>query len=89
MAPPTAIDLQSVSDTQTATFLGPLSVNGVPARRAKAPQISGGIAAHASSDMFKSPVSHASDSIFRWPFLMLARVMASRKQNAGIVRPYL
>ena len=57
MAPPTAIDLQSISDTQTATFSGPLSVNGVPARRAKNPKVSGGIAAHASSDMFKSPVS--------------------------------
>ena len=55
MAPPSAIDAQSVTDTQTATLSGPLSINGVSARRAKAPQISGGIAAHASSDMFKSP----------------------------------
>lgn len=57
MAPPMAIDLQSVGDTQVATLFGPLSVNGVPARRAKAPKMSAGIAANASSDMFKSPVS--------------------------------
>ena len=57
MAPPSAIDVQSVSDNQVATFAGPLSVNGVYGRRAKAPKMSGGLAAHASSDMFKSPVS--------------------------------
>ena len=57
MAPPTALDVQSISDTQIATFLDRLSVNGVSARRSKAPKMGGGIAAHASSDMFKSPVS--------------------------------
>ena len=46
---------QSVTDTQAPTVSGPLSVNGVAARRAKAPKMPGGIAAHASSDMFKSP----------------------------------
>ena len=56
MAPPSATDIPSVSDTQVATFSGPLSVNGVSTRRAKAPKMFGGIAAHASSDMFKSVV---------------------------------
>ncbi len=56
MVPPTALDVQSTTDTQIATFSDKLSVNGVAARRSKAPVISGGIAAHASSDMFKSPV---------------------------------
>ena len=46
---------QSVTDTQTPTISGPLSVNGVAARRSKAPKMPGGIAAHASSDMFKGP----------------------------------
>jgi aromatic amino acid aminotransferase I len=65
MTPPIALDTQSLSDTQLATFSGPLSVNGVPARRAKAPKISGGIAPHASSDMFKSP-GHGKPRAKRW-----------------------
>lgn len=56
MAPPIAIDIQSVTDTQVATITGPFSINGVSARRAKAPQIDGGLVAHASSEMFKGPV---------------------------------
>ena len=56
MAPPMADDLKATMDTQTATLSDRLSVNGVMARRSKAPRISGGIAAHASSDMFKGPV---------------------------------
>ena len=60
MVPPTALDVQAITDTQIATFSDGLSVNGVAARRSKAPAISGGIAAHASSDMFKSPVGNTS-----------------------------
>ena len=56
MVPPTALDVQAIADTQIATFSDKLSVNGVAARRSKAPAIGGGLAAHASSDMFKSPV---------------------------------
>ena len=59
MAPPSAIEVpepQAISDTQTVTFADRLSVDGVSARRSKAPKMNGGIAAHASSDMFKSPV---------------------------------
>ena len=56
MVPPVATDVQGTMDTQIATFSDRLSVNGVAARRSKAQKISGGIAAHASSDMFKSPV---------------------------------
>ena len=55
MVPPTAIDLGGIADNQLATFSDKLSVNGIPGRRNKAPKLSGGIAAHASSDMFKSP----------------------------------
>lgn len=57
MVPPTAIDVQAATDTQAATFYDKLSVNGVAARRSNAPAISGGLAAPASSDMFKSPAS--------------------------------
>jgi hypothetical protein len=57
MAPSIATDTQGSMDTQMATFSDKLSVNGVPARRSKGSKMSGGIAAHASSDMFKSPVT--------------------------------
>ena len=56
MIPPMATDIQSTMDTQSATFSDRLTVNGVAARRSKAPKMAGGIAAHASSDMFKGPV---------------------------------
>ena len=58
MVPPTAIDLQSVTDTQVAMISGPLSVNGVSARRNKAPKMDGGLVAASSSEMFKGPVSN-------------------------------
>lgn len=55
MTPPIATDIGGVSDTQAATFadIGKLSINGIPARRKQAAPISGGIAAHCSSEMFK------------------------------------
>ena len=56
MAPLMAVDLSGGADTQAPVFFEKLSVNGVAARRAKAPGISKVIAAHASSDMFKGPV---------------------------------
>ncbi|MCJ1334741.1 Aromatic/aminoadipate aminotransferase 1 [Bachmanniomyces sp. S44760] len=64
MAPPSAIE-PSMSDTHVATLTGPLTVNGVPARRAKSVKIAGGIAAHASSEMFKSP-GHGKPKAKRW-----------------------
>ena len=58
MAPPAAIavDLSGSADTSAPVFIEKLSINGVTARRAKAPQLSKVVAAHASSDMFKGPV---------------------------------
>ncbi|KAL9123778.1 MAG: hypothetical protein Q9217_006827 [Psora testacea] len=61
MAPAAANDLSSLTmqgatDTHIATLQSDrLSVNGVPARRCKAPKLAGGIAAHTSSNMYKSP----------------------------------
>ena len=61
MTPPAAtgtygLSSQGATDTQIATIkTDRLSINGVSARRSKAPPISGGVAAHTSSDMFKSP----------------------------------
>lgn len=62
MAPPTATEPQGAMDTQIATFSDKLSVNGVPARRSKGLKFGGGIAAHASSDMFKNPVMTSASS---------------------------
>ena len=57
MVPPSAIDVSAVEDTHVPTHVERLSVNGVPARRTKAPQkIRGGIAEYSTSDMFKGPV---------------------------------
>ena len=53
---PSAIEPQAIADAQAAALVDRLSVNGVETRRLKAPKIGKGIAAHASSDMFKSLV---------------------------------
>ena len=50
------MDPQAGTDIQAATFSDRMSVNGVQARRSKHAPISEGVAAHTSSDMFKSPV---------------------------------
>lgn len=69
MAPPSATDFHGTMDTQIATFSDKLSVNGVPARRSKGSKMSGGIAAHACSDMFKSPVT-AMILIIHWEAIL-------------------
>lgn len=56
MAQLLAADFLALTDTQAVTFSDRLSVNGVPARRSKAPVMSPGIAPVTSSDMFKTPV---------------------------------
>ena len=58
MAPPSAIDVdpQGVTDTEAATIVSRLSVNGVQARRSKAPKLASGVAPQATSEMFKGPV---------------------------------
>lgn len=52
MPPPSALDVEAATDTQAATFIDRLSLNGVPARRSKSPAVSTGLATYASSDMF-------------------------------------
>ena len=53
---PSVMDPQAGTDTQAVTISDRMSVNGVEARRSKHSLISKAVAAHASSDMFKSPV---------------------------------
>ena len=56
MSPPSALDVEAVSDTQAVSFVERLNVDGVAARRNKAPPVATGVAAYATSEMFKSPV---------------------------------
>ena len=56
MAPPTAIDIEGVTDTQAIVLPDPLTINGVSARRIKAGKLVAGTAAFTSSDHFKSQV---------------------------------
>ena len=86
MAPLMATDIQSTMDTQIATFSDGLSVNGVAARRSKAPKMVGGIAAHASSDMFKGPVRLSPTPGLKGDGLTYNRDAENQKLKGGIVR---
>ena len=74
-------------DTQLATLIGPLSVNGVLSRRAKGPPMGRGVAPHASSDMFKGPVhSSSATTDVSHAEAQEHRDMESRKPSVGTVR---
>jgi aromatic amino acid aminotransferase I len=50
------VDLVAVTGTTTVPVPDPLTINGIPAWRAKTAKMPTGVAAACSSDMFKSPV---------------------------------
>ncbi|KZF26145.1 PLP-dependent transferase [Xylona heveae TC161] len=54
MAPPSAVDIEGVTDTSAVVVTEPLTVNGVPVKRAKSGKLVAGVAAGTSSDFFKS-----------------------------------
>ena len=56
MAPPSAIDIRGLTDTEALIYPDPLTVNEVTERRAKAGKLIAGVAAGTSSDLFKSKV---------------------------------
>lgn len=60
MSPPASldVDLRGDTDTSSVSVPDPLTVQGVPAWREKASRVPTGVAAAASSDMFKSPVCY-------------------------------
>ena len=62
MAPPMATDTQITMDTQITNLSAGLTIDGVAARRSKAKQMSWGVAAHTSSDMFKGSVRASDES---------------------------
>lgn len=56
MAPPSAIDIRGLTDTESLILPDPLTVNDVNERRAKAPKLVAGVAAATSSELFKNKV---------------------------------
>lgn len=56
MAPPSAIDIRGLTDTEALIYPNPLTVNEVTERRAKAGKLIAGVAAGTSSDTFKGKV---------------------------------
>lgn len=72
MAPSDLVNqVPSVTDTQAATIsTSRLSVNGVPARRAKAEKLSGALAAHTSSNVFKGSVDPGKPKAKRWDHIL-------------------
>lgn len=56
MAPPSAIDIRGLTDTEAVIYPDPLTVSEVAERRAKAGKLIAGVAAGTSSDLFKSKV---------------------------------
>ncbi|KAL9598926.1 MAG: hypothetical protein Q9219_004192 [cf. Caloplaca sp. 3 TL-2023] len=69
MPPPSAIDVEAATDTQSAVFVEKLSINGVQARRSKHPAVSTAVATYASSDMFKSP-GYGKPKAKRWDHIL-------------------
>jgi hypothetical protein len=57
MSPPSAIDVQAITDTESILLPSSLTSQGIAARRAKAGKLVAGTAAFTSSDNFKGPVS--------------------------------
>ncbi|KUJ23980.1 PLP-dependent transferase [Mollisia scopiformis] len=55
MAPPSAIDIEGVTDTEAIAIPDPLSINGIASQRLKAGRLIAGTAAGTSSSQFKSP----------------------------------
>lgn len=56
MAPPSAIDIRGLTDTEAFIYPNPMTVNEVAERRAKAGKLIAGVAAGTSSDNFKCKV---------------------------------
>ena len=71
MAPPSAISIsiEGVTDTQAVVLPGPLTVNTVTARRAKAGKLVAGTAAYTTSDFFKGAVGIS--SLFKFTVLIV------------------
>ena len=85
MAPPTAIDIEGVRDTEGFALPDPLTVSGVSARRTKAGKLVAGTAAYTSSDYFKSPVCLSFRLVIRMLTSTLFRASENPKRKDGTV----
>ena len=83
MSPPSAIDIEAVEDTEAIVLTDPLTVNGVPARRAKAGKLVAGTAAYTTSNFFKSLVSFL--PLDQQPQANFSRLLGNQKPNDGTV----
>ncbi|KAK5173961.1 Aromatic/aminoadipate aminotransferase 1, partial [Cryomyces antarcticus] len=81
MAPPSAIEVEATSDTSAIVIPDPLTINGVPGRRAKSGRLIAGTAAPANSDMFKGHGHGHKPMAHRWDHY-LSHEAASRKGNS-------
>ena len=77
----------STMDSQIATIqTDRLSINAVSARRSRAPKLSGGLAAHTSSSMYKGPV-HGKPKAKRWDHRLTDESKARKPSSLkGIAR---
>ncbi|KAI9813150.1 MAG: Aromatic/aminoadipate aminotransferase 1 [Pycnora praestabilis] len=74
MSPPSAINIEGVTDTESILLPSPLTINDVPSRRAKAGLLNGGVAAATNSDLFKSPWHAGKKKAKRWDRKLLSAV---------------
>jgi aromatic amino acid aminotransferase I len=89
MAPPSAIDIRGLTDTEAVIYPDPLTVKEVAERRAKAGKLIAGVAAGTSSDLFKSKVRATSPSDHH-QFTRLTvhtRVMANPPSDSIVSQP--
>ena len=66
MSPPAAVDNDS-NNVGSVAASGPLTVDAIPALRAKGAKIPTGVAPATSSDMFKSPVGPHRQTSYNFP----------------------
>ncbi|RAL66183.1 hypothetical protein DID88_005855 [Monilinia fructigena] len=88
MSPPTAIDVEGVTDTDSVVIPDPLTVNGVFGRRAKAGKFSAVFAAFTTSDHFKSP-STGKPKAKRWDHRISLESRSRKPSNLKSAAQYL
>ncbi|TVY43480.1 Aromatic amino acid aminotransferase [Lachnellula occidentalis] len=88
MAPPTAIDIEGVTDTQAIVLPDPLTINGVSARRTKAGKLVAGTAAFTSSDQFKSETS-GKPNAKRWDHYLTVESKSRQPSSLKTAAQYL
>ncbi|CAG8974252.1 hypothetical protein HYALB_00009741 [Hymenoscyphus albidus] len=66
MAPPYAIGIEAVTDTQAISVTEPLTAESVAARREKSAKFVGGTAAYTTSDFYKNPFLGNKPKAKRW-----------------------